>query len=336
VPKGVHSTEAMWVRSRWGILVLLTAATVLPHAAICAYWWPLTAVLKMGVVTEAAHVAVHALLFGLLAAALSAWIVRASDGPRLPGVRGRALVALAYFVVVAGLRQAVQLGLRGAHPGAEEVFELSLDGVAGALGAVGWALADPAGARRIAGALGWVFHPAIVAPLGFFALCWSRTGSAATAARWTALVGLFELPALAVWLLGVRQARFSDADVSKRHERPPLLAFGVLCAAGLLIGTVVLDAPRIVVSSAVAAIVGAAAATAITRWGLKLSGHVAVAAGAAFALLPDAPRGALVFATMAVILVWARVRAERHNPREVLAGFVLAAVVASVSIHSLG
>jgi membrane-associated phospholipid phosphatase len=50
--------------------------------------------------------------------------------------------------------------------------------------------------------------------------------------------------------------------------------------------------------------------------------------------MPDAPRGALVFALVALVLVWARVRDERHKPVEVLAGFVLAALVAGVSIHS--
>lgn len=311
------------------MLALLTVATLLPHGWLCARWWPLSPVLEMGVITEIAHVAIHALLFGLLAAALSAWILH-----RAP--RTRAALGLLYFLAVVGARQGVQLLVRHARPGAEEVFELSLDAVAGALGAVGWALADPEGARRVARALGWLFHPALVAPLGFFALCWSRIGSAATAARWTALVLLFELPAIAVWLIGLRRARFSDVDVSVRHERPPLLAFAALCALGLFAGTLLFDAPRIVVSSAMGALIGALAATTLTRWGLKLSGHVGIAAGAAFALLPDAPRGALVFALMAIMLVWARVRDERHKPLEVVAGFVLAALVAGVSIHSLG
>lgn len=324
------------MRARLALLAILSGATVLPHAAICARWWPLSAVLRMGVATELAHLAVHALLFGLLAAALSAWIVPGPQGSSERAVRARAVLALAYFVGVVGLRQGVQLLVHGGRPGAEAAFELSLDGVAGALGAVGWALADPAGARRIARALGWLFHPALVAPVGFFALCWTRMGSAHEALRWTLLVALFEAPAIAFWLVGLRRAQFSDADVSIRKERLPLLAFGASCALGLVGVCVALHAPRIVVSAAVGAMVGALLATAITRWGLKLSGHVAVAAGAAFALLPDAPRGALVFALMALILVWARVRDERHKPLEVVAGFVLAALVAGVSTHSLG
>jgi hypothetical protein len=317
------------MRARLGMIALIGFATVVPHGAICARSSRLAGVLELGVLTEIAHLGLHALLFGLLATALSAWILRGATRPR-------AALALLFFVGVVMLRQGVQVLVRGARPGAEQIFELSLDSVAGALGAVGWALADPAGARRVARGLGWMFHPALIAPLGFFALCWSRTGSWPTAVRWTLFVALFEIPAICVWLWGLRRARFSDVDVSIRTERLPLLAFAALCALGLLGGTLALDAPRIVVSAAIGAMIGALAATFITRLGLKLSGHVGVAAGAAFALLPNAPRGALVFALVALMLVWARVRDERHKPLEVVAGFVLAALVAGVSIHSLG
>ena len=317
------------MRARLGMLLLIGIATVVPHGAICARYSRLSTLLELGTVTEVAHLTLHAALFGLLATAISAWILRGATRPR-------AALGLLFFVGVLALRQAVQMLVRGARPGAEQIFELSLDSVAGALGAVGWALADPAGARRVARGLGWLFHPALIAPLGFFALCWSRTGSWATALRWTLFVALFEVPAVCVWLWGLSRARFSDPDVSIRRERLPLLAFAALCALGLLGGTLALDAPRIVVSASVGAMIGALAATFITRLGLKLSGHVGVAAGAAFALLPNAPRGALVFALVALMLVWARVRDERHRPREVVAGFLLAALVASVSIHTLG
>jgi hypothetical protein len=320
------------MRRRLTLLLLLTPAAILPHAALCMRFWPFSPFLRMGVLTEVLHIGVHALLFGLLAAALSACLLRDPGSPQ--ALRVRAGAALVYFALVMGARQVVQLVLRGERPGAEEVLEVSIDGVAGALGLVGWALSDPNGARRVARALGWFFHPAVVAPLGFFALCWTHCGGVLVAAKWTAFVALFELPAVWVWVLGVRRARFSDPDVSVRHERPPLLLFGALCALGLLVGTLVLGAPRIVVLSAVAAVLGGGAAAAITQWGLKLSGHVATAAGAAFALVPDAPRGALVFALVALVLVWARVRDQRHKPVEVLAGFVLAALVAGVSIHS--
>jgi hypothetical protein len=319
------------MRAKIAVLALLSAFAVVPHASICARSRPLSAVLEMGVITELSHLALHAILFGLLAAALLAWIVRAEAAREERPLR--AVSALAYFGGIVLARQAMQLALCGRAPGAEEAFELFLDAVAGALGAVGWAIADPQGASRVAGALGWFFHPAAVAPLGFFALCWSRTGSATVALRWTSLVLLFEVPAIGLWLWGVRRARFSDADVSVRQERLPLLFFAVLSSVALLAGTLALGAPAIVVSCAVGAILGAALATAITRCGLKLSGHVAVAAGPAFALLPDAPRGALVFALMALVLFWARVRAERHTAHEALAGFVLAALVSGLSFQ---
>jgi hypothetical protein len=320
------------MRGKIALLAVLTPAAIFPQAALCAHWTPLDAVLHMGVATELARIGLHALLFGLLAADLSACLL--ADRARPETMRMRAGIALAYFLVVVGARQLIQLVVSETRPGAEAALDLSLDGVAGALGLVGWALADPKGARRIARALGWVFHPAVIAPLGFFALCWTHVGVLA-ALKWTGLVALFELPAVAVWFIGVRRARFSDADVSLRHQRPPLLLFGALCALGLLVGTLALGAPRIVIASAHGAMLGGIAAAAITHWGLKLSAHVATAAGAAFALVPEAPRGALVFALVALVLVWARVRDERHKPAEVVAGFVFAALVAGISIHAL-
>jgi hypothetical protein len=267
----------------------------------------------------------HALLFIVLATALSAWILRRAS-------RGRAIAGVVIFGSVVALRQAVQMFVRGSWPGAEQAFELSVDAVCGGLGAVAWALTGAEGARKIARGLGWLFHPAIIAPLGFFALCWSRTESFATALRWTALVTLFELPAIGVLVWGLRNARFSDPDVSIRQERLPLLLAAALCTLGLLGGTVVLGAPPVVISASIGALLGALAGAFITKLGLKLSGHVGVAAGAAFALLPDAPRGALVFALVALMLVWARVRDERHRPLEVVAGFLLAAAVAIVAM----
>src|SRR5262249_29225611 len=122
------------MRGKVAVLSLVTLAAILPHAALCARWWPLSVLLDLGVLTELAHIAVHALLFGLLAAALSACLLAESASAR--ALRFRAVAALSYFALVMGARQAVQVLVRGARPGAEEVLEVSLDGVAGALGLV--------------------------------------------------------------------------------------------------------------------------------------------------------------------------------------------------------
>src|SRR5262249_34836950 len=153
-------------------LTLLSVAATFPHAALCARFWPLSGVLTLGPITEAAHLAVHALIFGMLAAALSAWVARPAEA----GISLRAGGALMYFCAVMGARQLVRLFVWRPMPGAEEALEVSFDLVAGALGAIAWALYDPSGARRVARGLGWLFHPAVIAPLGFFALCWTHEG----------------------------------------------------------------------------------------------------------------------------------------------------------------
>ena len=315
-------------------LLLLAAATILPHAAICERWAPLASISHLGFASAVAHVVVHSLFFGLLAAALSAWWVCARD-PAAPFTpHARAWLALVAFVAVCAVRQGGQVLVGGSRTGTETLFDFGVDGVGGALGLIAWTLSDSTRARRVANGLGWLFHPITIAPLGFFVLCWSHTGSPRTAASWCLFLTAFELPAVLFWLWGLRRARFSDPDVSVRHERMPLLAFAAACAIAMLLVTWVIGAPQVVITSAVGAMVGALAATAITRWGLKLSGHVAVAAAPAVALLPDSPRAAYLFAMIAFILIWARVRDRRHTPREVLAGFLVAALVAGISFHS--
>ena len=324
------------MRTRLWALLLLAGATMLPHAAICERWGPLGQIAHLGFASEVAHVLVHSLFFGLLAAALSAWWVCAR-GPEVPFLpRTRAAAALGVFILVAVVRQLGQVVVDGPRTGTETLWDFGVDGLGGALGLIAWTLVDGARARRVARGLGWVFHPITVAPLGFFVLCWSRTGSPRTAAAWCVFASLFEVPPVVFWLIGLRGARFSDADVSVRHERMPLLACAAVSALLLLASTWAVGAPRVVFTSAVGAMVGALLATAITRWGLKLSGHVAVAVAPAVGLVPESPRAAYLFAMVALILIWARVRDRRHTPREVLAGLVVAALVAGISFHTLG
>ena len=324
------------MRARLTALVLLAVATVLPHAAICERWTPLAGVLHMGLASAVAHVLLHSLFFGALAAALSGfWVCeRDSAAPFTP--HARAWLALLAFVGIGFVRQAGQAFVSGPRTGAETLFDFGVDGLGGALGLIAWTLSDGARARRVARGLGWLFHPVVVAPLGFFVLCWSHTGSPTLAAGWCVFVTLFELPAVIFWLVGLRHARFSDADISVRHERVPLLVASAASAVMLLAATWAIHAPAVVLTSAVGALMGAFSATAITRWGLKISGHVGVAVAPAVALLPDSPRAAYLFGMIALILVWARVRDERHTPREVLGGVVLAALVAVVSFHARG
>ncbi len=284
------------------------------------------------------HLGVHALLFAALSAILVSWWIRPGGSRLIPAPLLRAALGAMVFVCAAAAHGGLAMLLASVAPRREALLEVTTDAVGGAAGLVVWSLLHPAHARRVARALGWLLHPAVTAPAGLLALEWSATGSPFAAARWVAVATAFALPAAAAWVLGVRHGRYSDADLSRREERPPLLALGAACAMAHLGCLWALGAPSAAVQCAAGIALGAVSAAAITWCGLKVSFHVSAAGAAAAALLFTAPRGAFPFALAAVVLTWARVRDNRHTPREVAAGWALALVVAALAfgrMHTL-
>lgn len=308
-----------WIAPAW-ILTLIAAAFALERLPL-----PAGSPLGWAMHTEPMHLVAHAALYATLAAILAwRWFPpEALAAPRASLWR-RGLVAGAVFALAAGAQELVQALCRGRAPCMEEYFDLSVDAAGGCLGVIAWSMAD--GRRRypVARALGVLLHPAVLGPLGMYAVLHSALEDPRAALRWTALGVAAMLPVAAVWRVGLRRGWFRDRDLSVRAERPAFLLVAMVCASGLYAAVLALGAPPVVRHVALSGALAAVLVTAATVAGLKVSGHVAVPVGVMVLLQATSFRGPWPFVLAAVALSWARVREGRHTPREVLGGWAVA------------
>jgi hypothetical protein len=274
---------------------------------------------------EPVHLVAHSLLYGALAVALVRWWLPPSafDAPRRERAR-RALGAAACFAAIAGAQELVQALHRGRLWGTEELFDLLVDGVGACAGLIVWTRFERRRRWSVARALGAVLHPAVLGPVGVFALTWSATRDTGAALRWTLWSVLAVAPVAAVWAVGLRRGWFSDHDLSVRRERPAFLAAALTMAALFAWGVFASGAPGVVRGFALAGIVASALFTVVTVAGLKVSGHAAVPVGVFALLEATSHRGLWPFAVAALAVSWARVNEGRHTTREVAAGWSIA------------
>jgi membrane-associated phospholipid phosphatase len=139
------------------------------------------------------------------------------------------------------------------------------------------------------------------------------------------------LPRLLVqW--GVDQGWLSDPHLSQRRQRVLVLPGAMVCVTVGLSLLVAIHAPRSLVRSLVAILVGAAVVLAVTTvW--KISLHTgAVAAVATVLALSVDPWWALTIA-VAVPVAWSRVVLRRHSPAQAVAGALLTPLTTVLTFH---
>ncbi len=312
------------MRALWIVLSMAVVLIVMAFVFVAAPPAEGTLLARLAA-AENTHLVAHNVLYGSLAAALaSCWFPgEALAGPRR--ARGvRALWASASFGGIAGAQELAQVVARGRSPSGEELFDLAVDVAGASLGLIVWSYFDERRPRFVARTLGVVLHPGVVGPVGVFALTWASLRDARQALAWTLASVLVVLPVAALWIVGVRRGRYSDADLSVREERPGLLSAALVMAGFFALGAHLIHAPPAVRLLAVCGLIATGLLTGLTLAGLKASGHVAVPVGVLALLEGSSHRGLLPFAVAAVALSWARVREGRHTPREVLAGWGIA------------
>lgn len=320
-------TSHRWVALAWATALVLAAAALERHSLDAL---PRVASLLQH---EATHIAAHTLLYGGLAFLLAGALLH-DEALAQPGAARsrRALAASALFAAVALTQELVQVLFRHRAPGLEEAFDLAVDVGGASLGVIVWARRT--GRRRylVARALGLVLHPMVLGPAGMFAVASSAFGSTRPAVYATLAVTLGLSPAAVLWQLGLRRGWFSDRDLSRRDERPPLLAMCVLCAALLWAIAAHWRLPAVLVESALTALFAAILFSAATLARFKVSGHVAVPVGIAVMLTATSARGPWPFVIAAAAVAWARVNEGRHSRAEVVGASGLAAL-ASTAAH---
>ena len=133
---------------------------------------------------------------------------------------------------------------------------------------------------------------------------------------------------------GVRRGRFTDMHLSRREERPIMMAIGLASVAVGLGLMALLDAPPELFALVGAMVAGVAVALLIsTFW--KISIHTSVTAGSATILAIVFGPWALVLAPLVVAVAWARVRLRAHTVGQVVVGAAVGAAVAYATFTAL-
>lgn len=133
---------------------------------------------------------------------------------------------------------------------------------------------------------------------------------------------------------GVRRGRFTDMHLSRREERPIMMAIGLASVALGLGLMVLLDAPRELFALVGAMVAGVAAALLISSF-WKISIHTSVTAGSATILAIVFGPWTLLLGSVVVAVAWARVRLGAHTVSQVLVGAAVGAAVASATFTAL-
>lgn len=132
----------------------------------------------------------------------------------------------------------------------------------------------------------------------------------------------------AVLLFGVRSGRLGDRHLSRREQRPLMMALGLVSVSAGLGVMVLLDAPRLLYALVAAMVSGVAVALAVSSF-WKISIHSACMAGtAAVLVLVFGAVGWLALPALALVM-WGRLVLDAHTPAQVLAGAGVGAVVAT-------
>lgn len=132
----------------------------------------------------------------------------------------------------------------------------------------------------------------------------------------------------ALVLIGVRRGLLTDHHISRREQRPRIMAIALTSVAAGLVVLRWLDAPRALFALVVAMVAGVAVALAITSF-WKISIHAASAAGTVACLAILVSPWWLVLAPLVVLTGWARVELQDHTPLQVSAGAIVGGVVAA-------
>lgn len=126
---------------------------------------------------------------------------------------------------------------------------------------------------------------------------------------------------------GVRRGRFTDMHLSRREERPIMMAIGLASVAVGLGLMALLDAPRELFALVGAMVAGVAVALLVSSiW--KISIHTSVTAGSATILAIVFGPWALLLGSVVAAVAWARVRLGAHTVSQVLVGAAVGAGVA--------
>jgi membrane-associated phospholipid phosphatase len=197
--------------------------------------------------------------------------------------------------------------------------------------ATGDALDGIAERRRLALArlLSIIFNPLFAGIATYLVVGLFLPGGLVVGLGWAGLALVVQvLPPMTYYLVRLRQGAFSDPDVSVRQERNELYVFGTVSVLLTIAALRAVGAPVPLLALALGTL-AVAVVCGLVNLVWKISMHAAGMGSLATVALLHAPAlGAMLWATAALV-GWARVRTRNHTPRQVIAGFAVAALVMS-------
>jgi membrane-associated phospholipid phosphatase len=168
-----------------------------------------------------------------------------------------------------------------------------------------------------------VGHPYLLVPLAV-ALVTQRSLPPAESTRIIAVLVALMLVLLVVSARKVRSGAWNNMDVSRREQRPELLAVSLGLVATALAVFYVSGPTSAFVGTAHAAVLLVAAAGLNFKW--KVSLHAAYTVFAALLLQPFGPAALIAGVAVALAVAWSRVELGRHTVAEVVLGASLGAL----------
>jgi len=167
-----------------------------------------------------------------------------------------------------------------------------------------------------------VSNPFVISVPISFALVYRASANYYFSLQWTIISLLFTLVVGAFVYFGVRIGIFSDFDISKRAERPPIFIFTSFVGLLYLLTVILLNGPLILIVSSGGLMLGILLESIINRR-IKASIHLAVYS--ALSIIIGILYGGLLWLALLLIPVvaWSRIKLKLHVLPETIVGSTL-------------
>jgi membrane-associated phospholipid phosphatase len=175
---------------------------------------------------------------------------------------------------------------------------------------------------QIARAISWIGHPLVFVSVSLGVIVFFRLANRVGVSVLLALIFAVVLPTAWMLFRGVRSGRWSDADVSVRHERKRFYPPAILLSMGGIAALLVMRAPGFVLQGAITTLILLLISALINRV-LKISLHSMFAFYCAVILLRINHPIGLIALVLAVLVAWSRLHLRRHALPDVVAGIAL-------------
>ena len=196
-------------------------------------------------------------------------------------------------------------------------------------GVVKTAPADRPFSLRLARMTSNVFSPPLVDAVLLVAVALHSAGTIGAAIAWglLSLVFVCAIPMLVI-ARGVRRQQLTDHHIGNRQQRPIPLAITLLSIVVALVLLVVGHGPRDLLAL-VAAMATVLLLSILVTLSWKISLHSSTAAGALVVLVLVFGPWSLLLTPLVALVSWARVALGSHTMPQVIAGVVLAFIIAT-------